>query len=377
MSVPTLRHVVPAALASLGMSTGDHPLHFNKVHHNIVLLVDGLGEFQLISHAEYAPIFSEGSPGSVYTEFPSTTPVALASLGTGLSPSIHGFVGATFWLVPEDELFSPLKWGSDPHPLAMYPDRTLFEMAIEKGIDVATIAPIKHSNSGITRSVLRGPRYLSGGSITEILGQFQERLASLRTSTIPALTYVYWPELDRLGHAYGAGSTPWIEGLMEVNTLIDGLVSELAPGEQLIVTSDHGMVTCPVDKRISIENNAGLTHGVHHIGGEPRMRYLYTEPGSEVDVISAWNSILGERVHLLTRDQAIDEEYFCRSEPEFLQRIGDVLAIAADDSMFTSKLDPLTSSLLGQHGALTPAEMLVPLRVFTSDRHGNSEHGIM
>ena len=211
----------------------------------------------------------------------------------------------------------------------------------------------------------------------EILGQFQERLASLRKSSTPGLTYVYWPELDRLGHVYGAGSAPWIEGLMEVNSLIEGLVSELSLGEQLIVTSDHGMVTCPVDKRISIENNAGLAHGVHHIGGEPRMRYLYTEPGSDVDVISAWNSILGERVHLLTRDQAIDEEYFCGSEPDFLQRIGDVLAIAADDSMFTSKQDPLASSLLGQHGAFTPAEMLVPLRVFTSDRHGDFEHGIM
>jgi hypothetical protein len=47
----------------------------------------------------------------------------------------------------------------------------------------------------------------------------------------------------------------------------------------------------------------------------------------------------------------------------YAERIGDVVAIACDDWALTSqRIDSLVSGLRGQHGGLTSAEVLIPLR---------------
>ena len=50
--------------------------------------------------------------------------------------------------------------------------------------------------------------------------------------------------------------------------------------------------------------------------------------------------------------------------PEYADRIGDVVAIANEDWALTSeRVDRIVSALRGQHGGLTDAEVLIPLRV--------------
>jgi len=47
----------------------------------------------------------------------------------------------------------------------------------------------------------------------------------------------------------------------------------------------------------------------------------------------------------------------------YAERIGDVVAIARDDWALTSqRIDSMVSGLRGQHGGLTSAEVLIPLR---------------
>jgi hypothetical protein len=51
-------------------------------------------------------------------------------------------------------------------------------------------------------------------------------------------------------------------------------------------------------------------------------------------------------------------------DPWYEDRIGDVVAVARDDwALVSDRVDRIVSSLRGQHGALTDAEVLVPLRV--------------
>jgi hypothetical protein len=46
--------------------------------------------------------------------------------------------------------------------------------------------------------------------------------------------------------------------------------------------------------------------------------------------------------------------------------MGDFMVIARSDAMLSSTTDPRTSSLLGQHGSTSEAEMCIPMRVFHS-----------
>ena len=63
-----------------------------------MLLVDGLGWYQLPTAAPYAPTLA-GLAAPVARPliggFPSTTPTSLVTLGTGVAPGAHGVLGFT------------------------------------------------------------------------------------------------------------------------------------------------------------------------------------------------------------------------------------------------------------------------------------------
>ena len=185
-----LKDVIPGAIRALKPSLFSGASAFSGANiplssHVVVLLIDGLGEIQL---QEFAPnlLLSESSIAApMLTHFPSTTPVALGSLGTGQSPGQHGFVGASFYVPEEDALFAPLQWGSHPHPLAMIPSAPLFEWASSNGIDVASIASENYRSSGITKSVLRGGVYLGTADLADMERIVLDRIGYARA---PALT---------------------------------------------------------------------------------------------------------------------------------------------------------------------------------------------
>jgi hypothetical protein len=101
---------------------------------------------------------------------------------------------------------------------------------------------------------------------------------------------------------------------------------------------------------------------VQTILGEPRARHVYAEPGRAEEVRRNWARELGERADVRSRDEIsalvgpVDEWY--------LDRIGDVVAIARDRwGLVSDRIDRLVSGLRSQHGGLTDAEVLVPLRL--------------
>jgi hypothetical protein len=73
--------------------------------------------------------------------------------------------------------------------------------------------------------------------------------------------------------------------------------------------------------------------------------------------------VLGERAWVLSREQAVAAGWFGPTVSErVLPRIGDVVAAArGDGALVAPHSQPLESALVGYHGSLTRAEMLVPL----------------
>ena len=81
-----------------------------------VLLVDGLGYHLLPAASRHAPVLADvlagslGSLGSLISGFPSTTPVSLASLGTGVPPGTHGILGFTTNIPGTDRVLNHVNW---------------------------------------------------------------------------------------------------------------------------------------------------------------------------------------------------------------------------------------------------------------------------
>lgn len=356
-----LSQVVPSLAAALGAPPwlGSPPpveLACPDIRHAVICLIDGLGANLLRAHAADAPFVAAGRVGQIDSVFPTTTPAALATLGTGELPGAHGFVGASFLLPETGQVLSPLSWRDDPSPIAVQPEATMFERIAAAGVEVRTVSAAAYARSGLTRAVLRGPEYLSADGVDGRL----DVLGTMSWGTGPTLTYVYWPDLDRIGHEHGAGSPRWRETLREADRLVQGIVERLPTGAALLVTADHGMVNCPSEARVVVDDEPDLCADVLVIAGEPRARHLYVRAGRADAVARRWSDRLGERVRVHTRQALADSGLLGQVADFAAERIGDVVVVCEGGTSLASSVDPLVSSLIGQHGALTGDELAVP-----------------
>ncbi|MEO3816995.1 nucleotide pyrophosphatase/phosphodiesterase family protein [Plantactinospora sp. B24E8] len=124
----SLADVLPSALAVLGGTSGagraarfTDPLGLTGpltgVRRIAVLLLDGLGWYQLPVAAPYAPTLVDlahryGRP--LTSGFPSTTPTSLVTLGTGATPGAHGVLGFRVNVPGTDRVLTHIDWPKAP-----------------------------------------------------------------------------------------------------------------------------------------------------------------------------------------------------------------------------------------------------------------------
>ena len=373
----TLADVMPALLASLGVTGFTDRLGLRPARAVCLLLVDGLGWQALQDHTADAPFLASLSEDHepLAVGFPTTTATSVASLGTGLPAGRHGIVGHTF-AVPEGALINTLSWRSYGQgdgvdlrekfvPEDIQPVPTALERATADGVQVTLAVPHLFQGSGLTRAVLRGGEFRG----VHALGDLASTALAALSGSQRALCYTYHADLDLLGHVYGPGSLPWRLQLAHIDRLAIALGDGLPEGSQLVITADHGMVTVPESNRLDYDTEPALQAGVRLLGGEPRARYLYTEPGATADVLATWRELVGDRAWILTRDEAIEHGWFGPVVCDHVRaRIGDLIVAARTDfAVVRSALSPRLTRLIGHHGSLTAAEQLVPLLVCNPD----------
>jgi hypothetical protein len=332
-----------------------------------VLLIDGLGAELLDTYAQEAPVLAGMRGRTLQVGFPSTTVAGLAAVGTGCTSGEHGMVGYTFRM-PGAGVVNALRWR--PHPWgddlrdAVPPERiqarpTAFERAAAAGMAVTVVNRADFVDSGMTRAVLRGGRYVGVQGLGDLAAGVRAAVAA------GGFCYGYHGDLDLLGHLYGPGSEAWRMQLRQVDRLVESVLDGLPPGGLLVVVADHGMVAVDPSEVVDVDGSASLKAGVDDIGGEARARHVYTADGAVADVLAAWRAELGDRAWVVTRDEAIDAGWFGERVADHVRpRIGDVVAAARGSAAIVRRtVEPIESALIGHHGSLTTAEQRIPLRV--------------
>jgi hypothetical protein len=370
--VRSLAEVMPAALRAIGLPAPpcvEGGIELAPARGVAVLLVDGLGEHLLRDNITEAP-FLAGLPdiGPLTVGFPSSTPISLTSLGTGLPPGAHGVLGVSF-RAPGGELLDSLKWttvgvgdeidmtGAEP-PERLQPQQTVFERAEAAGATVTVVSKREFRGSGLTRAALRGGRFRGAWALGDLAAEMVDALAGPG----PSLCYGYTADLDGLGHAHGPGSLAWRMQLGQVDRLAADIAERLPAGTTLLVTGDHGMVDATV--RFDADTDRDLQRGVELLGGDPRARHVYVRPGARDDVLAAWEATLGENAWLVSGEQAIAEGWFGPVPDGMRPRIGDVVAaMRGNAAVVRSEAEPVLARMPGQHGSLSAEEQLVPLLV--------------
>lgn len=324
-----------------------------------VLLVDGMGAYNLPLLKPLAPTLGDLGGGTLTTAFPSTTPVSLVTVGTGVPPAAHGVLGFTVRR-PDGRVLNHIAWADDPDPRRWQPVPTVLERATAAGIPVTVVSRGLYQGTGLSVAANRGGRYHvadDGPAVAEGM------LAALRSG--PGLVYGYHPDLDKAGHEDGVGSPSWQEAARGVDRILDRLVHELPAGAALLVIADHGQLNVPLNARYDV---AALGPGITGVAGEPRARYLWAADGAVDDLVAGCREVLGDDAWVLTRDEVIAGGWYgpaSRMPREHASRIGDVVIVCRNRAVVVaSEWEPWRAGLLvAYHGSVTAAEMTVPLLI--------------
>lgn len=372
----SLAELLPACGSALGVSGLVDTLALQPflagVRRIAVLLIDGLGARNLAEHRDLAPTLrGMAQPcGELTAACPSTTPVSLATLCAGRPPGEHGIMGFTVALPGTDELLTHITWRDDPDPAIWQPVPTVFELAAAQGISTHSVGPGEFRGSGLTEAIMRGSRYRPAIGTGDLGAGILAALADGDRT----LVYGYHSDLDRTGHVRGWRSPAWQHELGQVDRLVERIVAGLPADTALVVTADHGMVDVAepdkldldaVDGAPGTEQAAELAAGVRVLAGEPRARYVHTEPGATEDVLATWRAVLGERAWVISRAEFLDAGLAGPIiDPAHAERIGDVAAFTRGrNALVASGREASASRLIGYHGSLTDAEVSVPLLI--------------
>ena len=351
----SLWQITPSIFNTLGLDT-ENLLDFSKSSgaREILYLIDGLGLLALEKYREFAPNLSAmNSPHQMQTSFPATTATSISSIGLGSLPGEHGMLGYTVRIPYSDNrLLNALKWDARVDARTWQPTPTLFERAMQAGINVSNISASRYESSGFTEAVLRGATFRGANNFDSMRYELKNALKDA-----PAFVYLYSNEVDVAGHKEGVGSDSWITALSAIDHFVGQLISDLPAGTRLWVTADHGMVN---SEQPVILNH--LSDEVLLLGGEPRARHIYLHEAAIKDADSRWKDALGDLAQVISKQEAVDTKLFgTATSSQALNRMGDLILIANSDVTLIEPARAVQeSAMVGHHGALSDEERLIP-----------------
>lgn len=331
-----------------------------KLKSAIVIVVDGLGWFNLNARSGHARTLLSLQAERINTVVPSTTAAALTTLTTGSLPGAHGMVGYRI-NHPKYGLLSLLSDLDDiKNVREVQLQSTEFEIQDREATTV--FARSTHATSGLTRAILTGAAYVGADSIEK---RFE--LATKFVSNNSGLIYLYVDELDRAGHKHGWESSNWVAVLERIDQEVQKLLDQLPKNVSLVLTADHGMVDIPVANHIALEDFSALQGQIDCVAGEPRFRHIFLRDPAASSEIAMNMHAEGPNIATFTKKELIDSGIFGEVSEEVSARIGDVIATPQDLSALTSVYDgPHPFVMIGQHGGLTEEERAIPLISYSS-----------
>lgn len=352
-----LRHVFASAVESV--QGRPNPLGLEPSKLTVVLLVDGLGSANLdfaAGHVRNLKRF-DSLDMRLATVFPTTTASALVSLASGLIPSEHGFVGYNIYdrvLAQSQNMLSG--WKAPGESLAWLTTPTAQFSANKGGVSTVFLGHSSYRDSGFTEVIMGGARFIAADTIG---ARFDEAIRLCKAG-YRGVVYLYVPELDQSGHAFGPRSQQWIEQAESLDQAAAMLAGALGPGQQMLVTADHGMVQAEVDEHVHWD--AFELETPTFVGGDTRCNFVYLPAGVDLEGYQGeLRECLPESVHVVTA-QELASNGWLEVNQAVASRLPDFYLICSGrGALYHRKFASFKSlRMLGHHGGISADELNVP-----------------
>jgi hypothetical protein len=364
----------------------------DEIERVVLVLLDGVGWHrltrQLGEDASVLELLQPYHPSlrSITSVSPATTSVATTTLWcNGAAPAEHGMLGYTF-LLPEAGLVANLlfwipawkpgarygeleSWGLKPE--AFLPVPSIAQVLASGGVKTTAFLPAGIAKSPLSRLQMRGAEvegYVNAADLWLKLSGWLDKTSGGR-----AYAYAYYPDFDSLSHRDGPEARFWPFLWRELAFHLEGFFKRLTSKERrgtlLLLTSDHGHVASPLEKRVVVQDHPDLTRRLALTpGGEARHTYLYARSGHAEAVHDYVTERLADRFMLLDAEEALAAGLYGppeRLHPETPRRLGDFILLPKGGNYLWMK--QLETTFYGLHGGLEADEMLVPLLALRLD----------
>jgi hypothetical protein len=314
----------------------------------VLCVFDGLGAGQL-GHPAATPL-RNSMRATIDCPFPATTTVSLAVLATGLPPSQHGLLGYQAWLPELQVVANTIHWTTlwgeplDYELDSFLPSPNVAERLGAEGVEVITIQPANFLETNLTKVLFRGNRFEGIYSISEWVDAVVQLAAQPNR-----LIVAYLPHVDVAAHIGGQKSEEYAEALGAVASAWESMCNRLPANAVAIGTADHGHLDFPPDRQFKISSE---DHEDRIFFGDGRAMYVKGDGASLAERIPATWVPVAEMIHWWGPEPR---------HPKLADRLPDGVLIADDDVLLLHRFSD--TRMVGNHGALTDAERLIPLLV--------------
>ncbi|MEA3275763.1 MAG: alkaline phosphatase family protein [Pseudomonadota bacterium] len=340
---------------------------------NIVLVVlDGLGADWLARESPDG-VLSRNLKGTITSVFPPTTASAITSFLTGDAPQQHAItgwhtylreLGCVMTVLPGTPRYGGVGYRkAQIDPVRLFGHRSVFDRIATRSI---VVSPTHIARSDFNLAHLGRAKLLSFETLPEM---FHKTTRALRSGPEPKYLYLYWPELDSIGHEQGIGSTAAGTHFREIESaLTDFMVSAAGTDTLLLITADHGQIDTGDADRIDLADHPELAKCLTlPLCGESRAAFCYLRP-NRVDTFEAYCcDQLSHALETWPSRELVERGLFGLGRPNLRlgERIGDFVLLMKGNHVIREWL-PFEKpyKLVGVHGGLSEAELKVPLCVF-------------
>ena len=341
--------------------------------HLILALADGFG-MNFVEALDGDAFIPNHLAAEMRTVFPSTTPIVLTTLATGMWPSTHAVIGWFLRLCEINAVSTIISHirTADKKPLSELGVSARDAYPAPSRIGEASKAALHIMPEQIVGSAYSN--YWSGG-VSQIGYEAESpqqavRLAidRIRAARAPTCVYLYMPQVDSAAHMQGASHENTLKAARQMDALLEALAAALPNDARLVMTADHGHLDAPSGKSYALDASDEI---VELCEGMPTgdFRAVYADVADEH--LDAFRQLIqrrfGDDFIVLTAGEVERIGLFGPGALSDItrRRMGSALVLSTSGAVldYRAMLGEDAHPMVSHHGGLTPSEMRIPLVV--------------
>jgi hypothetical protein len=359
-----------------------------------VVLLDAFGWRFVERHAEHPllrRIATQGSVMPLAAQFPSTTAAHVTTIHTGRPVGEHGVYEWNVYEPVLDAVVTPIiySWagrfeadslaGSGASIRDIVPPGTVYQSLAGEGVHSVALQPAAFSPSTYDSVVTEGAELRPYDSIADGARELARVLAEPGG---PRYVYLYWHEIDAIGHEQGPDSPDFeaacVSALSALEAALFGPTAGLPGNAVLLMTADHGQVATDPRRVDYLEDHLpGVRDYLRRgAGGRPlgpagsaRDVFLHTVPGRAEELAAVLGAALGERAEVITTAELEAAGAFGEVGPRLRARLADVCVLPGPGRMaWLREHAGVERRFRGHHGGMTDAESVTWLGTIPLER---------